>query len=90
MKFDVQPTTSISKEQISTVVSLVESCFKTQLALILDLVLRLSTNSPRPSMLVSQGGDKGGPLKDGGENTGKIVGKVFSILILIPIPVKPV
>ncbi|CAI9299141.1 unnamed protein product [Lactuca saligna] len=45
-KFDIPSTTSPSQEQMSYVVSLVESCFKTQLAPILDLVLQLPTNFP--------------------------------------------
>lgn len=56
LKFNVQTTTSISEEQITTIVSSIDSCFKTHLALMLDLVLQLPTNAPRLSMLVSQGG----------------------------------
>lgn len=80
-RFDVQSTTSIFEEQIPTIVSLVESCFKTQLAPILDLILWFPTNAPHPSMLVSQGGDKVGSSKDGGEDKVKLVGKVFSTQI---------
>lgn len=54
-KFDIPSTTLISLEQISYVVSSLESCFKTQLAPVLDLVLYLPTNASHPLMLVSQG-----------------------------------
>lgn len=74
LKFDIPSMTSISQEKISFMVSSVESYFKTQLALILVLVLRLPTNVPRPSMLVSQGGDKDGSSKDEGEDKGIFLG----------------
>ncbi|CAI9281327.1 unnamed protein product [Lactuca saligna] len=80
-KFDIPSMTSISQEQISSMVSSMESCFKTQLAPILVLVLRLPTNVPRPSMLVSQGGDKDGSSKDEGDDEGKFVGMVISMQI---------
>ncbi|CAI9294224.1 unnamed protein product [Lactuca saligna] len=72
----------LKKESYSTIFkiignSLTYSCFKTQLAPILDIVLRLPANAIRPSMLMSQGEDKGGSLKDGGGDKGKVVGKVF-------------
>lgn len=76
--FDVPATTSVSQEWIFSMISSLESCFKTQFSPISDIVLRLITNDPRPYMNVSQGGDKGGgSLKDGGEDKGKVVGKVF-------------
>lgn len=67
-----------------------ESCFKTQLALILDLVLRLPTNALHPWILVSQGEYKGSSSKDGDEDKGKVDGKVFNTQIPIQILVKPV
>ncbi|CAI9271697.1 unnamed protein product [Lactuca saligna] len=54
-----------------------EACFKSHIAPILDLVFRLPTNSPR-AMQVSQAGERGGSSKMGGEDKGKVVGKVFS------------
>ncbi|CAI9293754.1 unnamed protein product [Lactuca saligna] len=70
--------------------SLTRSCFKTELALILDLVLRLPTNAPCPSMIVSRGGDKCGSSKNGAEDKSKVVGKVFSTKISIPVSKKPI
>lgn len=54
-KFDFPSTNLISQEKISFVVLSMESCFKTELALILDLVLRLPKNAPCSSTNVSQG-----------------------------------
>lgn len=87
-KFDFPSTTSLSQEKISSVVLSVESCFKTEFAPILDLVLRLPTNYPRPSMNVSQGG--WGSSKDSGEEKGKVVGKVISTQILTSIQMKSI
>lgn len=50
---------SISDANVNKVVSLIEACFKSQLALILDLVPPIPKNSPRV-MQVSQGREKGG------------------------------
>ncbi|CAI9293334.1 unnamed protein product [Lactuca saligna] len=59
--------------------SLVESCFKILLDPILYIVLRLPTKAPRPSMLVSQWGDKGCSSKYGGKDKGKVVWKGLNI-----------
>lgn len=69
--------------------SSIEASFKAQLALILDLVLRLPTNTLLPG-LMSQGGDKGGSLKVGGAEKANVVGKVFSRQIPTSIPLKHV
>lgn len=57
--------------------SSMESCFKTKLDPILDIVLPLPTKAPHPSMLVSQGGDKGGLSKYGGKDKEKLSGRQF-------------
>lgn len=89
-KFDVQPTTSVSEEKHSKVVFSVETFFKNRHAPILDLVLRLPTNDPRLLMLMSQKEDKGGSSKDGEEEKGNVVGKVYTTQILTLILVKHV
>lgn len=72
-------------------VSSVESCFNTELAPILDLVLHLPTNSQRPVANMSQGGERRvGSLKDKGENKGKVVGKIISTQIPTSLPTKPI
>ncbi|CAI9280723.1 unnamed protein product [Lactuca saligna] len=72
-------------------VSSVESCYKTVLVHILDLVLQLLTNAPPLSTNVSQGGDKGDiTLKHNGEDKGKVVRKVFSIQSLTSVHMKVV
>lgn len=63
--FDLPSKTAISSELLSSVVSLIGSCFKTELAPIVDLALRLPTNDPCPSANVSQGGERGSFFEKG-------------------------
>lgn len=56
-------------------VSLLESRFKSQLAPILNHVLWLPANAPRQSMIVSQGGYKGG----GSSKDGKVFSTGFPL-----------
>lgn len=70
-------------------VTSVESCFKSELAPIIGLFLRLLTNAPR-SMNVSQGGIKGvcsSEVID--EDKGMVVGRVMSTQIPNLLPMKP-
>ncbi|CAI9270204.1 unnamed protein product [Lactuca saligna] len=58
LKFELL-ITSIYEYQISSMVSSVESCLKSKLDLILDLVIVLATNTPCFSANVSQRGERG-------------------------------
>lgn len=90
MKFYVPSTTWVSQEQLSSMLSFLESCFKTNLSPFLDLVMWLPTNSPR-SMNVSQGGERGVVAsKDSREDKGKVFWKVISTQIPMFLPMKPI
>lgn len=76
-KVDILIKSSISQESISAMVLNIESSIKVELALILDLVLRLPTNV-QCSIHVSQAGYKdagSGSSKRSGEESGVVVGK---------------
>lgn len=67
-----------------------ESCFKTELAPILDLVLCFLTNAPC-YVNVSHGGERGvSSSKNSVEDKGKVVGKVTSTQIPTLLSMKPV
>lgn len=91
LKFDFTSKASISQDQMSSIVSSVESCFKTELSHILTLVLCLPNNAPRPVANVSQWGEWGfGLSKNSGEDKGKIVGKLISTQIPTSLPMKAI
>lgn len=70
--------------------SSVESCFKSELAPIVDLGLRLPTNAPC-YVNVSQEGERGvGSSKISGDDKRKVVGRVISTQIPTTIQMKPV
>ncbi|CAI9291038.1 unnamed protein product [Lactuca saligna] len=76
---DLSTQSSIFEDSIFAMVSNIESSMKAELALILNLVLRLPTNAPHP-MYVSQGVDRGvgvGSPKGSGEDSRVVVGKVM-------------
>lgn len=70
--------------------SSVKSCFKSELAPIVDLGLRLPTNAPC-YVNVSQEGERGvGSSKISGDDKRKVVGRVISTQIPTTIQMKPV
>lgn len=89
-KVDLLSQSSISQDSISEIVSSIESSSTTELAPVINLVLRLPMNAPR-FVHVSQGGERGVcSSKGSSDDTCVVVGKLFSTKTPITIPMKPI
>lgn len=90
MKVNLSSESSIFEDYISAIVLNIESIFKEELALILNLVFRLPTNAPRFAHIF-QGWKSGvGSTNGSGNDTCLVVGNVLSTQILTTIPIKPI
>lgn len=89
-KVNLSSQSSICQDYIPTMALTIESSFKAELAPILNLFIHLPTNAPC-YVHVLQGGERGvGSSKGYNEDTGVVVGKVFSTQIATTIPMKPI
>lgn len=67
----------------------IQSSFKTELGPILNLVLRLPTNAPRPTYVLQRGESAVGSSKGSVEDKGVVVGRFLSMQIPTSILMKP-
>lgn len=88
-KFAHFSQSSVSLDSIYAMILTIQSSFKTELGPILNLVLRLPTNAPRPIYVLQRGESAVGSSKGSVEDKGVVVGRFLSMQIPTSILMKP-